>query len=185
MARPRSAVYAVEGESRRPGTHLDWVTGQCHRHHLHETVLRRALRQAAVWQGCLPKRASPPHSATRLATHPLEDGHDIRTLHDCWGTATSAHHDLHARPEPQARHRPEHGGPDVWPISRLAALWGIGCSALQPIRSGEGRSGHGQRAATKGPDAVRRCSPPSGRRGRGSQGLPYYAGQPIQWPNCS
>ncbi len=65
MARPRSAVYAVEGESRRPGTHLDWVTGQCHRHHLHETVLRRALRQAAVWQGCLPKRASPPHSATR------------------------------------------------------------------------------------------------------------------------
>lgn len=26
MARPRSAVYAVEGESRRPGIHLDWVT---------------------------------------------------------------------------------------------------------------------------------------------------------------
>jgi hypothetical protein len=63
MARPRSAVYAVEGESRRPGIHLDWVTGQRHRHHLHETVLQRALKHATVWQGGLPKRASPTPSA--------------------------------------------------------------------------------------------------------------------------
>jgi hypothetical protein len=35
------------------------------RHHLHETVLQRALRHAAVWQGGLPKRASPTPSATR------------------------------------------------------------------------------------------------------------------------
>ncbi len=92
-----------------------------------------------------------------------------------WGTATSAHHDLHARSEPQAGHRPEHGSMDVRPMSRLTALRGIcsgrGCRALQPLRSDEGRFGHGQRAATKGPGAVRRGSPPSGRRGRGSQGV--------------
>ena len=189
MARPRSAVYAVEGESRRPGIHLDWVTGQHHRHHLHETVLQRALRHAAVWQEGLPKRASPTPSATRSRRIPSRAARTSARSRSCWGTATSALHELHARPEPQARHRPEHGRPDVRPMSRLAALRGIcsgiGCSALQPIRSGEGRSGHGQRAATKGPGAVRRGSPPTGRRGRGPQGLPYYAGQPIQWPNCS
>jgi len=75
MARPRSAVYAVEGQSRRPGIHLDWVTGQRHRHHLHETVLQRALRHAAVWQRGFPKRASPPTLCHSFATHPLEDGH--------------------------------------------------------------------------------------------------------------
>ena len=83
---------------------------------------------------------------------------------------------IHVRPEPQAPHRPEHGRPDVRPMSRLAALRaicnGIGGSALQTIRSGEGRSGHGQRAATKGPGAVRRCNPPpTGRRGRGLAGV--------------
>ena len=72
MARPRSAVYAVEGESSRPGIHLDWVTGQCHRHHVHETVLQRAVRHAAVWQGGLPKRASPTPSATRSRPSPRE-----------------------------------------------------------------------------------------------------------------
>jgi hypothetical protein len=70
MARPRSAVYAVEGESRRPGIDLDWVTGQRHSHHVHETVLQRALRHAAVWQGGLPKRASPTPSATRSRPSP-------------------------------------------------------------------------------------------------------------------
>ncbi len=47
MARPRSAVYTVEGESRRPGIHRDWVTGQCH--HLNETVLQRALMPNRRW----------------------------------------------------------------------------------------------------------------------------------------
>ena len=31
MARPRSVIYAVAGEFRRPGIHLDWVTTTCTR----------------------------------------------------------------------------------------------------------------------------------------------------------
>jgi len=56
MAHPRSAVCAGEGESRRPGIDLDWVTG---RRHLQKTLLQRALRHAAIRPGGLP-RARPP-----------------------------------------------------------------------------------------------------------------------------
>jgi len=85
MARPRSVVYAVEGESRRPGIHRDWVTGRRHRHHLPETVLQRALRHAAVWAGGLPQ-ARQSHTICRsFATPPLEDGHGIGTLQKLLG----------------------------------------------------------------------------------------------------
>jgi len=124
-----------------------------------------------------------------FAKHPSRTATAFTCSRNCWGTATPAHHELHAGPEAQARHRPEHGQAGVRPMSRLAAFrgirGGIGCSSMQPNRSSEGRSGHGQRAATKGLGVVRRGSPPSGRRGRSSQELPYYAGQPIQCPNCS
>ena len=80
MARPRSAVFAGDGESRRPGIHLEGVTGRRRRRHLHETVLRHALRHAAIWQGGL-HRARQPHTLRHsFATDPLEDDHDIRTL---------------------------------------------------------------------------------------------------------
>jgi len=189
MLRRRLVVYAVEGESRRPGSRLDWVTGERHGNHLHESVLQRAFGHATAWQGGLPKRASPTPSATRSRRIPSRPGTTSAGSRSCWATATSGEHDLHLRPKPQARHRPAHGRADLRPMSRLAALrgiWsGIGCRALQPIRNGMGRPGHGQSAATKGPGAFRHGSPPNGRPGRGSQGLPYYAGQPIQWPNST
>ena len=47
MVRRRSVVYAVEGESRRPGIHLNRVTGLRHRRHRDETVLQRAFGHAA------------------------------------------------------------------------------------------------------------------------------------------
>ena len=59
MARPRSVVDAVEGESRRPRIDLDWGTGQRHRHHLHETVLQRALRHAVSGKEVSPSAPGP------------------------------------------------------------------------------------------------------------------------------
>ena len=44
-----------------------------------------------------------------FAKHPSRTTTAFTCSRNCWGTATPAHHELHAGPEPQARHRPEHG----------------------------------------------------------------------------
>jgi integron integrase len=64
--------------------YVDLETSLTRRHHLHETVVQKAVKAAAL-AAKIDKRVSPHTFRHSFAMHLLQNGHDIRTVQELLG----------------------------------------------------------------------------------------------------